>query len=119
MKHLISISDLTKDQAVKLLDDAAELASVNEREVKKLPALRGKTVVNLFFENSTRTRISFEIAVKRLSADVINFSASTSSLSKGESLKDTALNLQAMGIDIVVIRHSAPGSAKLLADCLG
>ena len=78
MKHLISISDLTKDQAVKLLDDAAELASVNEREVKKLPALRGKTVVNLFFENSTRTRISFEIAAKRLSADVINFSASTS-----------------------------------------
>lgn len=115
MKHLISISDLTKDQAIKLLDDATELASVNEREVKKLPALRGKTVVNLFFENSTRTRISFEIAAKRLSADVINFSASTSSLSKGESLKDTAQTLEALGAHAIVVRHPYSGAAHALA----
>ncbi|MEY4409049.1 MAG: hypothetical protein RLZZ138_300 [Actinomycetota bacterium] len=115
MKHLISISDLTKDQAIKLLDDATELGSVNEREVKKLPALRGKTVVNLFFENSTRTRISFEIAAKRLSADVINFSASTSSLSKGESLKDTAQTLEALGAHAIVVRHPYSGAAHALA----
>lgn len=115
MKHLISISDLTKAQAVKLLDDASELSSVNEREVKKLPALRGKTVVNLFFENSTRTRISFEVAAKRLSADVINFSAQTSSLSKGESLKDTAQTLEALGAHAIVVRHPYSGAAHALA----
>lgn len=115
MKHLISISDLTKAQAVKLLDDASELSSVNQREVKKLPALRGKTVVNLFFENSTRTRISFEVAAKRLSADVINFSAQTSSLSKGESLKDTAQTLEALGAHAIVVRHPYSGAAHALA----
>lgn len=115
MKHLISISDLTKEQAVQLLDNATELSSVNEREVKKLPALRGKTVVNLFFENSTRTRISFEVAAKRLSADVINFSAATSSLSKGESLKDTAQTLEALGAHAIVVRHPFSGAAHALA----
>lgn len=116
MKHLISISDLSREQAIKLLDDATELGSVNDREVKKLPALRGKTVVNLFFENSTRTRISFEVAAKRLSADVINFSASTSSLSKGESLKDTAQTLEALGAHAIVVRHPFSGAAHALAN---
>ena len=115
MKHLISISDLTKDRAIALLDNAQELSAVNEREVKKVPALRGKTVVNLFFENSTRTRISFELAAKRLSADVINFTASTSSLSKGESLKDTAQTLEALGAHAIVVRHPASGAAHALA----
>lgn len=115
MKHLISISDLTKDRAISLLDNAQELSAVNERDVKKLPALRGKTVVNLFFENSTRTRISFELAAKRLSADVINFTASTSSLSKGESLKDTAQTLEALGAHAIVVRHPASGAAHALA----
>lgn len=115
MKHLISISDLDKDRAVALLDNAQELSAVNEREVKKVPALRGKTVVNLFFENSTRTRISFELAAKRLSADVINFTASTSSLSKGESLKDTAQTLEALGAHAIVVRHPASGAAHALA----
>jgi aspartate carbamoyltransferase catalytic subunit len=115
MKHLISISDLSKDSAVDLLDNAQQLAQVQDREVKKLPTLRGKTVVNLFFENSTRTRISFEIAAKRLSADVINFSAATSSLSKGESLKDTAQTLEALGADAIVVRHPMSGAAHSLA----
>lgn len=115
MKHLISISDLTKDRAIAILDNAQELAAVNERDVKKVPALRGKTVVNLFFENSTRTRISFELAAKRLSADVINFTASTSSLSKGESLKDTAQTLEALGAHAIVVRHPASGAAHALA----
>ena len=114
-KHLLSIADLTKEDALKLLDTAAELARVTETPVKKLPTLRGRTIVNLFFEDSTRTRISFEAAAKRLSADVINFSAKGSSLSKGESLKDTALTLQAMGADGVVIRHPASGAAHRLA----
>jgi len=98
------------------LDTAQELARVSDGPVKKLPTLRGRTIVNLFYEDSTRTRISFEAAAKRLSADVINFSAKGSSVSKGESLKDTALTLQAMGADAVVIRHSASGAAKRLAD---
>lgn len=115
MKHLVSIADLSRDSAIALLDNAQELAQVNDREVKKLPALRGKTVVNLFFENSTRTRISFEIAAKRLSADVINFAAETSSLSKGESLKDTAQTLEALGADAIVIRHPMSGAAHSLA----
>ena len=114
-KHLLSIADLTKQDAVNILDTAAELARVTETPVKKLPTLRGRTIVNLFFEDSTRTRISFEAAAKRLSADVINFSAKGSSLSKGESLKDTALTLQAMGADGVVIRHPASGAAHRLA----
>ncbi|QHC70209.1 aspartate carbamoyltransferase catalytic subunit [Rathayibacter sp. VKM Ac-2801] len=115
MKHLLSTRDLDRASAVALLDIAEDMADVQNREVKKLPTLRGKTVVNLFFEDSTRTRISFEAAAKRLSADVINFSAKGSSVSKGESLKDTAQTLAAMGADGVVIRHSASGAPAVLA----
>ena len=114
-RHLLSAADLDHDDAVLVLDTAKELAAVTGRAVKKLPTLRGRTVVNLFFEDSTRTRISFEAAAKRLSADVINFSAKGSSVSKGESLKDTAMTLQAMGADGVVIRHSASGAPHRLA----
>ncbi|GLW12117.1 aspartate carbamoyltransferase [Microtetraspora sp. NBRC 13810] len=114
-RHLISAGDLTRQDALLILDTADELARVSDRSIKKLPTLRGRTVVNLFFEDSTRTRISFEAAAKRLSADVINFSAKGSSVSKGESLKDTALTLQAMGADAVVIRHSASGAPHRLA----
>ena len=114
-KHLVSASDLTKEDAVLVLDTAKELATIADRPVKKLPTLRGRTVVNLFFEDSTRTRISFEAASKRLSADVINFSAKGSSVSKGESLKDTAQTLQSMGADAVVIRHGSSGAPHLLA----
>jgi aspartate carbamoyltransferase catalytic subunit len=116
MRHLLSISDLSKSDAISILDTAAELARVSDGAVKKLPTLRGRTIVNLFAEDSTRTRISFEAAAKRLSADVINFSAKGSSLSKGESLKYTAMTLQAMGADAVVIRHPASGAAQRLAD---
>lgn len=116
MRHLLSIADLSKTQAISILDTANELARVSDGAVKKLPTLRGRTIVNLFAEDSTRTRISFEAAAKRLSADVINFSAKGSSVSKGESLKDTAMTLQAMGADAVVIRHSASGAAQRLAD---
>lgn len=114
-RHLISAADLTRDDALLILDTADELAKISERSIKKLPTLRGRTVVNLFFEDSTRTRISFEAAAKRLSADVINFSAKGSSVSKGESLKDTALTLEAMGADAVVIRHGASGAPYRLA----
>jgi len=114
-RHLLSAADLTRTDALLVLDTAAELAGVAQRAVKKLPTLRGRTVVNLFFEDSTRTRISFEAAAKRLSADVINFSAKGSSVSKGESLKDTALTLEAMGADAVVIRHPASGAPHRLA----
>ena len=114
-RHLISAADLTRDDALLILDTADELARVADRPIKKLPTLRGRTVVNLFFEDSTRTRISFEAAAKRLSADVINFSAKGSSVSKGESLKDTALTLEAMGADGVVIRHNASGAPQRLA----
>jgi hypothetical protein len=109
-KHLLSAGDLDRAQALMILDTTAELASVTERSVKKLPTLRGRTVVNLFFEDSTRTRLSFELAAKRLSADVITFSAKGSSVSKGESLKDTALTLEAMGADAVIVRHGASGA---------
>ena len=115
-RHLLSAADLSHDDAVLVLDTARELSAVSSREVKKLPTLRGRTVVNLFFEDSTRTRISFEAAAKRLSADVINFSAKGSSVSKGETLKDTALTLQAMGADAVVIRHGASGAPHRLAE---
>ncbi|MGP3946357.1 MULTISPECIES: aspartate carbamoyltransferase catalytic subunit [Streptomyces] len=114
-RHLISAADLSRDDAVLILDTAEELARLADRPIKKLPTLRGRTVVNLFFEDSTRTRISFEAAAKRLSADVINFSAKGSSVSKGESLKDTALTLEAMGADAVVIRHHASGAPHRLA----
>lgn len=116
MRHLLSIADLTPTDAIGILNTATELARINDGQVKKLPTLRGRTIVNLFAEDSTRTRISFEAAAKRLSADVINFSAKGSSVSKGESLKDTAQTLQAMGADAVVIRHSASGAAQRLAD---
>ncbi len=114
-RHLVSAADLSYDDAVLVLDTAAEMATLAGREIKKLPTLRGRTVVNLFFEDSTRTRISFEAAAKRLSADVINFSAKGSSVSKGESLKDTALTLEAMGADAVVIRHQSSGAPHRLA----
>lgn len=115
MRHLLSTKDLDRGDAIRLLDVAEDMATVSTREIKKLPALRGKTVVNLFFENSTRTRISFEAAAKRLSADVINFSASGSSVAKGESLKDTAQTLAAMGADAVVLRHPSSGAPQSLA----
>lgn len=117
MKHLLSIADISRSDAIKILDTAAELARVSDTPMKKLPTLRGRTIVNLFAEDSTRTRISFEAAAKRLSADVINFSAKGSSVSKGESLKDTAQTLQAMGADAVIIRHGASGAPARLAAC--
>jgi aspartate carbamoyltransferase catalytic subunit len=112
MRNLLSINDVTVAEAIEILDTASELAKLSDVSVKKFPTLRGRTVVNLFFEDSTRTRISFEAAAKRLSADVINFSAKGS---KGESLKDTALTLQAMGADAVIIRHGASGAPHQLA----
>lgn len=115
MRHLLDTRTLAREDAIGILDIAEEMAATQEREVKKLPTLRGKTVVNLFYEDSTRTRISFEAAAKRLSADVINFSAKGSSVSKGESLKDTAQTLQAIGADGVVIRHPASGAPERLA----
>ena len=115
MRHLLGTKELSRDEAILILDTAEDMAATQQREVKKLPTLRGKTVVNLFFEDSTRTRISFEAAAKRLSADVINFSAKGSSVSKGESLKDTAQTLQAIGADGVVIRHPASGAPERLA----
>ena len=114
-RHLLSASDLSLEDATLILDTAAEMATVKDRTVKKLPTLRGRTVVNLFFEDSTRTKTSFELAAKRLSADVINFAAKGSSVSKGETLKDTALTLEAMGTDAVVIRHSWSGAPVNLA----
>jgi len=116
MRHLLSVRDLDRDTAVGILDLAEDMADVATRAVPKLPTLRGRTVANLFFEDSTRTRLSFEAAAKRLSADVITFSAKGSSVSKGESLKDTAQTIAAMGIDAVVLRHGASGAARVLAD---
>ena len=115
MKHLISVQDLSPQQTFTILDTARELDRVSDAGAKLLPTLRGRTVVNLFYEDSTRTRLSFERAAKRLSADVVTFSAKGSSVSKGESLKDTALTLGAMGADMIVIRHSSPGAAHRLA----
>jgi len=115
MRHLLDTKALSRADALEILDVAEDMADTQQREVKKLPTLRGKTVVNLFFEDSTRTRISFEAAAKRLSADVINFSAKGSSVSKGESLQDTAQTLQAIGADAVVIRHGASGAPRTLA----
>lgn len=116
MRHLLSINDLTKSDAIDLLNLAAEMQLVNKRDVKKLPALNGRTVVNLFFEDSTRTRFSFELAAKRLSADVVNFTAKGSSVSKGESLKDTIGTLEAMGVDALIVRHHHSGAAQTIAD---
>ena len=114
-RHLLGVSDLDRDDALVILDTAEELGRLSDRPIKKLPTLRGRTVVNLFYEDSTRTRTSFELAAKRLSADVVTFSAKGSSVSKGESLKDTALTLEAMGADAVVVRHSASGTPHRLA----
>jgi aspartate carbamoyltransferase catalytic subunit len=114
IEHLLSVTQLSPEDITRILDTADSFREVGTRVIKKVPALRGRTVVNLFYENSTRTRISFEIAAKRLSADVINFSTSGSSVAKGESLKDTALTLQAMGADAIVIRHSSSGSPYTL-----
>lgn len=114
INDLLAISDLDAAQIGRILDTADGLKDIALRPIKKVPVLRGRTVCNLFYEDSTRTRISFELAAKRLSADVINFSAKGSSVSKGESLKDTALTLQAMGVDAIVIRHSASGAPQQL-----
>ena len=110
-KHLLDIESLTAEEIITVLDTARAFKAVGERAIKKVPALRGKTVVNLFVEPSTRTRISFELAEQRLSADIINFTAEASSLKKGETLKDTARNLEALNVDFIVIRHSASGRA--------
>ena len=118
-KHLLSVRDLSREEVVRILDTAESFREVGTRVIKKVPALRGRTVVNLFYENSTRTRISFELAAKRLSADVINFSTSGSSVAKGESLKDTALTLEAMGADAIVIRHSSSGAPYALSSWVG
>ena len=117
-KHLIGLEDLTPEEIKSLLDTAEAFKSISNRQVKKVPSLRGRTVVNLFFENSTRTRTSFELAAKRLSADVINFSVSTSSVSKGETLIDTARTIEALESDMVVVRHSCSGVPLLLSNVL-
>ncbi len=117
-RHLLGLADYGADEIRLILDTAREFRAVLERPIKKVPTLRGVTVVNLFFESSTRTRISFELAEKRLSADVVNFSASGSSVSKGETLKDTARNLEAMKTDVAVIRHASPGAAHYLTRCI-
>ncbi|MDP8927762.1 MAG: aspartate carbamoyltransferase, partial [Actinomycetota bacterium] len=109
LTHLLSVEDLDLDQVEVILDSAEQLRSIAERPIKKVPTLRGRTVCNLFLEDSTRTRISFEMAAKRLSADVINFTTRGSSVSKGESLKDTAVTLRAMGVDAIVVRSSSSG----------
>jgi aspartate carbamoyltransferase catalytic subunit len=114
-KHLLDIESLSADEIVTVLDTAKAFKAVGERAIKKVPALRGKTVVNLFVEPTTRTRISFELAEQRLTADVINFSAEASSLKKGETLKDTARNLEALNVDIIVMRHSASGAPHFLS----
>ncbi len=117
-KDLTGLDELSTEEITFLLDTARAFKGVGERSLKKVPALRGKTLVNFFVEPSTRTRTSFEVAAMRLSADVVNISATASSLQKGETLKDTALNLQALHADIIVLRHSSPGSSKFLAERL-
>src|SRR3954447_21950751 len=114
-KHLLDIESLSADDIVTVLDTARAFKAGGTRAIKKVPALRGKTVVNLFVEPSTRTRTSFELAEQRLSADIINFSADASSLKKGETLKDTVLNLEAMNVDFIVMRHSASGAAHFIS----
>ncbi|HDP68486.1 MAG TPA: aspartate carbamoyltransferase, partial [Candidatus Marinimicrobia bacterium] len=115
IKHLLGLEGVVREDIEAILDNAFSFREVLERPIKKVPTLKGVTVVNLFFENSTRTRISFELAEKRLSADTVNFSAASSSLAKGESLRDTIQNLFAMKMDVVVMRHPTPGSVKLLS----
>jgi aspartate carbamoyltransferase catalytic subunit len=116
IRHLLSAADLDAPSALQILDSAEQMHALHSRQVKKLPALRGRTVVNLFFEDSTRTRSSFEIAGKWLSADVINISAKGSSVSKGESLRDTVLTVAAMGVDALVVRHSASGAVQRITE---
>ena len=119
MRHLIDIADLSREEIIKLMDEADRFReALDGREIKKLPTLRGRTVMTLFYENSTRTRSSFETAGKWMSADVINLSASSSSVKKGESLKDTAATLEAIGADAIIMRHPASGAAQLLAKWL-
>jgi aspartate carbamoyltransferase catalytic subunit len=117
-KHLLTLEELSGEEILHVLDTARSFKEVSTRSIKKVPALRGKVVVNLFFEPSTRTRLSFGLAAKRLSADTIDFSRSGSSTVKGETFKDTSRNIEAMGIDIAVIRHSAPGAPKMLSECI-
>src|SRR5665213_2376041 len=117
-KHLLDIESLTVEEITTVLDTARGFKAVGERAIKKVPALRGKTVVNLFVEPSTRTRISFELAAQRLSADIVNFSAEASSFKKGETLKDTALTLEALNADFIIIRHSASGAPHFLSRVL-
>ncbi|HEX5133696.1 MAG TPA: aspartate carbamoyltransferase catalytic subunit [Candidatus Krumholzibacteria bacterium] len=117
-KHLLGLEGMSAEELTRYLDTAESFKEISERPVKKVPALRGITVANLFFENSTRTRISFELAEKRLSADSVNFSASGSSVSKGETLRDTAENIEAMKVDMIVIRHGASGAPHFLASLL-
>src|SRR5918992_862529 len=114
-RNLLSILDLGRDDIDQILHQAESFEQIGEREIKKVPTLRGRTVVNLFYENSTRTRVSFEIAAKRLSADVVNVAAQSSSVAKGESLRDTARTLRALGADAIVLRHPAAGAPALLA----
>jgi aspartate carbamoyltransferase catalytic subunit len=114
-RHLLGLEGVSKGEVAAILDTAVSFREILDRPIKKVPPLQGKTVVNLFFESSTRTRISFELAERRLSADVVNFTTAASSVSKGETLKDTARNIEAMKIDMVVIRHSSPGSALFLS----
>src|SRR5580698_3025272 len=114
-KHLLSLKDLSADEIRHVLDTAQSFTEVSTRSIKKVPALRGRVVVNAFFEDSTRTRTSFQLAAQRLSADLIDFSEKGSSVSKGETLIDTARNIEAMGVDVIVLRHAAAGSAELLS----
>ena len=118
-RHLLGLEDLSREELEHILDTAAGFKEVSTRSIKKVPALRGKVVVNLFFEDSTRTRTSFALAASRLSADVLEFSARTSSVSKGETLRDTARNIEAMGVDLVVVRHPAAGAPHYLTRCIG
>lgn len=117
-KHLLNLEELSAEEIVHILDTAEGFKEVSTRSVKKVPALRGRVVVNMFFEESTRTRMSFTLAAQRLSADVLDFSAKMSSTSKGESLRDTARNIEAMGVDVMIIRHTAAGAANHLAEAV-
>src|SRR3989338_4978034 len=115
-RNLLGLEGVSKEDLTLILDTAASFREVLERPIKKVPTLQGKTIVNLFYESSTRTRISFDLAERRLSADVVHFTSDTSSVKKGETLRDTARNLEAMKIDMIVVRHSAAGAAKFLSE---
>ncbi|MCH7946821.1 MAG: aspartate carbamoyltransferase, partial [candidate division Zixibacteria bacterium] len=117
-RHLLGLEDTPESDITLILDTAETFSEVIERKIKKVPTLRGITIVNLFYEPSTRTRISFELAEKRLSADTVNFTTSTSSVKKGESLRDTVQNIEAMKIDMAVVRHSSPGAPYFLTNCM-